>query len=212
MRREWNWITVSILSNSFSVRCPVRAEINMISAYGTNERISRTRFVYSFTVWLSFSTASHLLTAMIRPFPRSWAMPAIFASCSVTPSTASIIKITTSERSIAATVLIILYLSKSSLILFFLLIPAVSINTYSFPSRMISVSIASLVVPAISDTITRFLPTSLFTSEDFPAFGFPTIAIFGRSSSASSNFSGAICSSTASSISPIPSFEDADTG
>ena len=35
-----------------------------------------------------FSKASHLFTAMIIPFPRSWAIPAILASCSVTPSVA----------------------------------------------------------------------------------------------------------------------------
>ena len=38
---------------------------------------------------------------------------------------------------------------------------------YSFPSCTISVSIASLVVPAILDTITRFSPSRRFTIEDF---------------------------------------------
>ena len=35
---------------------------------------------------------------------------------------------------------------------------------------------ASLVVPAISETITRFSPSSLLIIDDFPTFGFPTIA------------------------------------
>ena len=41
-----------------------------------------------FIVVLSFSTRSHLFTAIIIPLPRSWAIPAIFASCSVIPSVA----------------------------------------------------------------------------------------------------------------------------
>ena len=51
-----------------------------------------------------------------------------------------------------------LYLSILSFILFFLLKPAVSINIY-FPSSLSKgVSIASLVVPAMSLTITLFSP------------------------------------------------------
>ena len=78
-----------------------------------------------------------------------------------------------------------------SFTLLFLLIPAVSINTY-FPcsfSRL--VSIASLVVPAISLTIALFSPKSLFIKDDFPTFGFPIIATFiVVSSSSPSSFSG----------------------
>ena len=54
--------------------------------------------------------ASHLLTAIIIPLPRSWAIPAILASCSVTPSVASITRMAISHLSTAATVLIIVYL------------------------------------------------------------------------------------------------------
>ena len=144
-----------------------------------------------FIVVLSFSTKSHLLTAMIIPFPRSWAIPAILASCSVIPSVASIIKTATSQRSTAVTVRMILYLSNSSLILLFLRSPAVSINTYSCPLRFTVVSIASLVVPATGDTITRSSPRSLLIIEDFPAFGLPITAILGRSSSSSSSCTGA---------------------
>ena len=184
----------------------------MISAYGTKDRISRTFLVNSFTVELSFSSASHLLTAIIRPRPRSCATPAILASCSVTPSVASITRITTSALSIAAIVRMILYLSISSLILLLRRSPAVSINTYSVSLWTISVSMASLVVPATSETITRFSPNRRLISEDLPAFGFPTTAIFGLSSSSCSILSRSITSSTASSISPSPSLLLADTG
>ena len=43
-------------------------------------------------------------------------------------------------------------------------------------------SIESRVVPAIGETITRFSLVSAFTREDFPAFGFPMIAILVDSS------------------------------
>lgn len=66
-----------------------------------------------------------------------------------------------------------LYLSMSSFILFFFLNPAVSINTYLPFSFSKGESIASLVVPAISLTITLLVPSILFTSDDLPTFGFP---------------------------------------
>ena len=156
--------------------------------------------------------ASHLFTTMIIPFPLSWAIPAILASCSVTPSVASITIKTTSARSTAVTVRMMLYRSSSSLILFFLRSPAVSMKTYSFPLYLISVSMASRVVPATLETITRFLPKSLFTIEDFPTFGFPTMAIRGRSSSSSSLFPSGKCFVTSSNISPIPRREAAEIG
>ena len=71
-----------------------------------------------------------------------------------------------------------LYFSKLSSILLFLLIPAVSIKIYLPYSFSNSESIASLVVPAILLTITLFSPKILFTNEDFPTFGFPIIATF----------------------------------
>ena len=153
----------------------------------------------------SFSIASHLLTAIMIPFPLSCAIPAIFASCSVTPSTASITRITISARSTALTVRIIMKRSNSSLILFFLRRPAVSIKTYSLSLYTISVSIASLVVPAMSDTITRFSPAILLIMDDFPTLGFPTMAILGLSSSSSVSASLSNSPVTASSISPSPS-------
>ena len=176
-----------------------------------NDSVFLTFLLNSDTVLLSFSIASHLLTAIIIPRPLSWAIPAIFASCSVIPSVASITRTTTSALSTAETVRSIEYLSISSFILFFLLRPAVSINTYSLPFHFTAVSTASLVVPATSDTITLFSPRSLFIIDDFPAFGLPTIAILGLSSSASSSFSGKRAV-TSSSISPIPNLPIDDIG
>ena len=48
--------------------------------------------------------------------------------------------------------------------------------------------------------------------EDFPTFGFPTIAILGLSSSSSVALPCGNCAMTSSSKSPIPSLEAADTG
>ncbi len=117
-----------------------------------------------------------------------------------------------SALSTADTVLIILKRSRSSFILLFRLRPAVSIRIYSFLFLRIGVSIASLVVPAIFDTITRFSPSSLLIMEDLPTLGLPTIAILGRSSS--SSISGLVlkCLTTSSSISPKPNFEVAEMG
>ena len=39
-----------------------------------------------------------------------------------------------------------------------------------------TVSVASRVVPAIFETITRSSPAILFIKEDLPTFGFPIIA------------------------------------
>ena len=73
-------------------------------------------------------------------------------------------------------------------------------------------SIASLVVPATSLTITLFSPRILFTKEDLPTFGFPIMATLITSSfSSPSSFSGK-CSYIASSTSPIPSAFVDDTG
>ena len=165
-----------------------------------------------FTVLLSFSIASHLLTAMIIPLPLSCAIPAILASCSVTPSVASITTMTTSALSTAETARIILYRSISSFILFLRLRPAVSINIYSLPSYFMAVSIASLVVPAISDTITLSSRASLLISDDLPTLGLPTIATLGLSSSSSCLDESGKCFTTSSSISPSPSIEAADIG
>ena len=68
--------------------------------------------------------------------------------------------------------------SIDSEILFFFLIPAVSIKLY-FPLLFSKYeSIASRVVPAILLTITLFSPSILFTKDDFPTFGFPITATF----------------------------------
>ena len=71
---------------------------------------------------------------------------------------------------------------------------------------------ASLVVPAILETITRLSPVSLLIIDDFPTFGLPTMATFGLSSSSSSKSSDLKCSTTLSSMSPIPLLCDAEIG
>ena len=52
-------------------------------------------------------------------------------------------------------------------------IPAVSISRYFLPSRSTITSIASRVVPGISEAMTRSNPASVLTSVDFPTFGRP---------------------------------------
>src|SRR5829696_5214599 len=54
--------------------------------------------------------------------------------------------------------------------------PAVSTRMTGRPSTSSSVSIASRVVPARSETITRSEPRKALTSEDFPALGRPITA------------------------------------
>ena len=67
-------------------------------------------------------------------------------------------------------------------------------------------------VPAISDTITRSFPIRRLMIEDFPTFGFPTIATLGRSSSSSWPAPSGKYARTLSSISPIPIRSDAEIG
>ena len=100
----------------------------------------------------------------------------------------------------------------SSFTLDFLRSPAVSMKTYSLPFHSTSVSIASLVVPAMLDTITLLSPVNLLIIDDFPTFGLPTMATLGLSSSYSSRFKALKCSTTLSNISPRPLFCDAEIG
>ena len=58
------------------------------------------------------------------------------------------------------------------------LIPAVSINFKVIPSIVTYSSIVSLVVPFVSLTIALSSFKIVFNNEDFPAFGFPIIAVF----------------------------------
>ena len=57
------------------------------------------------------------------------------------------------------------------------LIPAVSISFRGTPSKFIVSSTVSLVVPGMSVTIARSSFKMLLRREDFPTFGFPTIAV-----------------------------------
>ena len=83
----------------------------------------------------------------------------------------------------AATALTTEYFSISSFILDWRLMPAVSIRVYLSPSFSKGLSIESLVVPAIGETMTLFSPRRQFMSEDFPTLGLPITAIFISSSS-----------------------------
>ena len=102
--------------------------------------------------------------------------------------------------------------SIDSVILLFLLIPAVSIKLYLPFSFSKYESIASLVVPAILLTITLFSPRILFTNDDFPTLGFPIIATFIISASSSQLSSFGKYSYIASKTSPIPRAFVDDTG
>ena len=68
---------------------------------------------------------------------------------------------------------------------------------------MYLVSIASRVVPAISVTIYLSSPIKALINDDFPAFGRPTTANRGKSSSTVSTCSGKALT-TASNKSPVP--------
>ena len=71
----------------------------------------------------------------------------------------------------------------SSFILAFFLIPAVSIRLKSNPNLLYLESILSLVVPEIFVTMFRSFPIIALINDDFPAFGLPTTAKLGSSSS-----------------------------
>ena len=58
-----------------------------------------------------------------------------------------------------------------------ILIPAVSISFNGIPFILTNSSIVSLVVPANSVTIARSSFKIRFSSDDFPTFGFPIIAV-----------------------------------
>ena len=58
------------------------------------------------------------------------------------------------------------------------LIPAVSISFIGIPFILTNSSIESLVVPANSVTIALSSFRIAFRRDDFPAFGFPIIAVF----------------------------------
>ena len=90
--------------------------------------------------------------------------------------------------------------------------PAVSIRRNLRSGVSNTVSIASRVVPATGDTMTRSSPSSRFNNDDFPTFGRPTIANRNSlSASASSVSIRGNNSTTPSSNSPIPMPCSADT-
>ena len=108
-------------------------------------------------------------------------------SCSIMPSSAFMTSKHTSLLSIAFIERSTEYFSIFSYIFPFFLIPAVSIATYFFLLYVNSVSIASLVVPAIGDTITFSSLISAFTRLLLPTFGLPIKQNFILSSVSSSS-------------------------
>ena len=89
--------------------------------------------------------------------------------------------------------------------------PAVSTSRTVRPSTSIGVSIASRVVPARSETITRSRPRKALTSEDLPTFGRPMTASRTSPSSSSGSSPSGSSSTRRSSRSPVPSPCTADT-
>ena len=133
----------------------------------------------------------------------------ILASCSATPSAASQSMTTTCARSMLRMLESTLKDSTglSSLeTLALRRMPAVSMKTYFCPSRSMSVSIASRVVPGRESTSIRSSPSSRLSMLDLPALGRPTSAMRGGPRSASASGSGASGSAatSAASSSPIP--------
>src|SRR2546430_2155034 len=66
--------------------------------------------------------------------------------------------------------------SATSVVLPLRRIPAVSTKRYARPSRAISVSTLSMVVPGMGETMERSSPTMRFSSVDLPTLGRPMMA------------------------------------
>ena len=114
----------------------------------------------------------------------------IFLSCSVSISSASRMKMATSQLSIARIERMTLYFSRGSSILLFFLMPAVSTSTNVLPLNFHTESTASRVVPISSATRDLWYPRSELISVDFPTFGRPTMAVRIMSSEDSSVLAG----------------------
>src|SRR6266545_1635386 len=90
--------------------------------------------------------------------------------------------------------------------------PAVSMRTKERSPRWKIVSIASLVVPGVSETITRSWPRIAFSRLDFPTFGRPRIATPIASSLTASRPVPGSLATIASRRSPVPWPCTAETG
>ena len=77
-------------------------------------------------------------------------------------------------------------------------------NMNSCPFILMYESIASLVVPAISVTITLSSPKILFVKDDLPTFGFPIKATFNKFSFSSKSLSSGKFFTISSRRSPMP--------
>ncbi len=160
----------------------------------------------------SDKTISHLLIRRISPLSFK-TIPAIFVSCSTTPSVASI-----KRRAMSALVSVVATLETENLsappsILPLRRIPAVSINRYFFPLCTTVESMGSLVVPGTSLVTIRSSPRRVLISVDLPTFGLPITVILGNFSPASSVYTDPGSKAQTSSIrSSIPYPCSADTG
>ena len=124
------------------------------------------------------------MTTMMLAFPASWAKPATLVSCSVTPSVASIMIRHTSLRSMAMVARRTLYFSMSSSTLdFFADAGGVDKDEPALDRFQSTESMASRVVPATLETMTRSSPRMRLTREDLPALGLPITATLMASSS-----------------------------
>ena len=72
------------------------------------------------------------------------------------------------------------------------------------PFHWMTVSMASRVVPATSETMERFLLARRFASEDLPTLGRPTMAMESMSSSSSASSSSGKQATMSSRRSPVP--------
>mmetsp|Transcript_11608 Transcript_11608/g.25849 ORF Transcript_11608/g.25849 Transcript_11608/m.25849 type:complete len:242 (+) Transcript_11608:439-1164(+) len=177
MRRPNCSADLSTLSNSFSERCPVSADISTTSAQRREGRWSRIFSIALRYVRSSFSgTASHLFSAITQERPSSAIRWARMRSWSTSPVIASSMSTTTSARRIALKALPTMKNSGPYMTLPRLRMPAVSIKRYELLPRVSKASTVSLVVPAWSDTMDRSSFTSLLNKLDLPTFGLPTSA------------------------------------
>mmetsp|Transcript_7051 Transcript_7051/g.31077 ORF Transcript_7051/g.31077 Transcript_7051/m.31077 type:complete len:215 (+) Transcript_7051:4112-4756(+) len=189
---------------TLAVLWPVSADATTIGAHVSCGRDSRTYSFIFFHDELSLSsTASHLLQMITHPLPSSTTRSAIFPSWSDMSSVPSTSSRETSDLRIALNALLIMKNSVPNSIPRFLLIPAVSISRYSFPSFSTISSTLSLVVPGMLLTIALSLCTNLLSKVDFPTFGFPIIETLMAVSSTGSTTFGRL-KQTSSNRSPVP--------
>lgn len=136
---------------------------------------------------------SHLLRIMRQGLCSFWMVWAIFLSMAEIPASRSMTRRQMSERRMDLSVRMAEKTSTEVSIFERCLRPAVSMRVWSSFPYSYGTSTASRVVPAISETMVRSSLRMALMSDDLPAFGLPTMAIFrpvlATCSSASAIFS-----------------------